>query len=225
MFVDNVFNLCIFFGKIGVLDVMIIDQIYRQQLVRRQMFVQFSNVIFIMYEIDMQILNRQCSNCVEVWCYVFKIGGQQQFYLFLECVVSGFVCVQLCLWQFQYQCGFINLYLFDVVFCQFCQYLLINWQNVVQQVQVIKLFIFYFFQLQLGNWFQQYRFYFVVQRQRFVYFFQQLCLGQFELLVFNEFWYYVVIVGVKLFGYFCCCCRFVSWCMFMINMEQGVDIY
>lgn len=173
----------------------------------------------------MQILNRQRSNRVEIWRYVFKIGGQQQFYLFLERVVSGFVCVQLRLWQFQYQRGFINLYLFDVAFRQFCQYLLINRQNVVQQVQAVKLFIFYFFQLQLGNRFQQYRFYFVVQRQRFVYFVQQLRLGQFELLVFNEFRYYVVIVGVKLFGYFRCRRRFVSRRTFTINTEQGVDIY
>ena len=46
----------------------------------------------------MQTLNRQRSNRVEIWRYAFKIGGQQQFHLALERVVSGFVCVQPRLW-------------------------------------------------------------------------------------------------------------------------------
>ena len=97
-FADNVLNLRIFLGKIGAPDVTTIDQTRRQQPVRRQALVQFSNVIFTMYEVNMQTLNRQRSNRVEIWRYAFKIGGQQQFHLSLERVVSGFVCVQPRLW-------------------------------------------------------------------------------------------------------------------------------
>ncbi|MBA1331432.1 hypothetical protein QQ73_09810, partial [Candidatus Endoriftia persephone str. Guaymas] len=38
-------------------DVTTIDQTRRQQPVRRQALVQFSNVIFTMYEVNMQTLN------------------------------------------------------------------------------------------------------------------------------------------------------------------------
>ncbi|MPN28391.1 hypothetical protein SDC9_175832 [bioreactor metagenome] len=41
------------------------------------------------------------------------------------------------------------------------------------------------------------------ERQRFVYFIQQLRPGQFELLTFGELWHHVVIVGIKPFGHFC----------------------
>ena len=186
---------------------------------------QFSNVIFTMYKIDMQTLNRQRSNRVEIWCYAFKIGGQQQFHLSLERVVSGFVCVQPRLRQFQYQRGFINLYPLDAAFRQFCQHLLINRQNVVQQAKAVKLFTFHFPQPQVSNRPQQHRLNVVAQRQRLVHFLQQLRPGQFELLAFNELRHHVVIVGVKPFGHFRCRRRFASRCTSTTNTEQGVDIY
>lgn len=66
MFVDNVFSLRIFLGEIGASDVMTIGRTCRQQPVRKQTLMQFSNVILTMYEIGTQTLNRQCSNRAEV---------------------------------------------------------------------------------------------------------------------------------------------------------------
>ena len=186
---------------------------------------QFSNVIFTMYEIDMQTLNRQRSNGVEIWRYAFKIGSQQQFHLALERVVSGFIGVQPRLRQFQYQSRFVDLYPLNAAFCQFCQHLLINRQNVVQQAQAIKLFTFHFTQPQVGNRPQQHGLDLVAQRQRLVHFLQQLRPGQFELLAFNELRHHVVIVGIKPFGHFRCRRRFASRCTSTTNTEQGVDIY
>ena len=186
---------------------------------------QFSNVIFTMYKVHMQPLNRQRSNRVEIWRYAFKIGSQQQFHLALKRVVSGFVCVQPRLRQFQYQRGFINLYPLDAAFRQFCQHLLINRQNVVQQAQAIKLFTFHFTQPQIGYRPQQHGLDLVAQRLRLVHFLQQLRPGQFELLAFNELRHHVVIVGVKPFGHFRCRRRFASRRTSTTNTEQGVDIY
>ena len=173
----------------------------------------------------MQTLNRQRRNRVEVWRYAFKIGGQQQFHLALERIVSRFICVQPRLRQFQHQRRFINLYPLNTTFGQFCQNLLINRQNVVQQAQAVKLFTFHLTQPQIGNRPQKHRFHLVTQRQRLVYFIQQLRPGQFELLAFNEFRHHVVIVGVKPFGHFCRRRRFTCWRTTATNTEQGVDIH
>ena len=64
----------------------------------------------------------------------------------------------------------------------------------------------------------------MAQRQRFVYFIQQLGPAQFELLALHELRHHIVIVGVKPFGHFRSGGRFASRRAAAANAEQGIDV-
>lgn len=122
----------------------------------------------------MQPLNRQRSNGLEIVANSFKIGGQQQLHLALQGVISRFKGLPPRWRQLQHQRRFINLHPLDAALRQFGQHLLVNRQDGIQQAQTIKRFAFHFTQPQVRYRPQQHRFHVVAQRQRFVYFIQQL---------------------------------------------------
>ena len=221
---DEVFNLRIFLGQIGAPDVAPVDQARREQPVGRQTLMQSSHIIFTVHQVNVQALHRQRGDGVEVSGDAFKVGGQQQLKLARERVICRFECIQPRLRQLQYQRRLVNLHPLDAAFCQLCQYLLVNRQDIVQQAQTVKLLAFDFAQPQISDRPQQDRFNLMTERQRFIHFIQQLGPGQFELLPFYKLRHHVVVVGVKPFGHFCRCRRFAGRRTAATNAEQGIDI-
>ncbi|MNG98679.1 hypothetical protein D3C79_578290 [compost metagenome] len=185
---------------------------------------QYGYIVVTGHQIDMQTLYRQCADSVEVVANAVEIGGQQQFYLALQRVVSRFESVEPCLRQLQHQCRLVDLHPLYAALRQFGQNLPVNRQNVLQQRQSIKLLTLHFAQPQVSDRPQQHRLDFVAQRQRFVNFIQQLSPTQFELLALLEFRHHVVVVGVKPLGHFCRRRRFTGRCAATAQTEQLVQI-
>ncbi|MNL46671.1 hypothetical protein D3C87_1694070 [compost metagenome] len=79
----------------------------------------------------MQTLHWQRGDGVEIRRDAFKIGGQQQFGLARQRVVSRFKRIQPRLRQLEHQRRLIDLYPLNAAFCQFSQHLLVYRQNVV----------------------------------------------------------------------------------------------
>ena len=210
--------------QIGAPDVTAVDQARREQPVGWQTPVQIGRIIFTVNQVNVQTLRRQRGDGVEVGGDAFKVGGQQQLNLTCERVIRRFERLQPRLRQFQHQSRLVNLYPLDAAFCQLCQHLLVNRQDILQQAQTVKLFAFDFAQPQISDRPQQDGFNLMTKRQRFVHFIQQLGPGQFERLPFYKLWHHVVIVGVKPFGHFCRCRRFAGRRTAAANAEQGIDI-
>ncbi len=223
-FTDQLFDLRVLLSEIGAPDVTAINQPGGEQPVGRQALMQLRNVIFAVNQINMQALHRQRGNGIEVRRNAFKIGGQQQFDLAAQRVVSRFKGIKPGLRQLQHQSRFVNLHPLDAAFRQLCQHLLVDRKNIAQQAQAVELLAFHFTQPQVGDRAKQHRLDVVPERQRFIYFVQQLGPGEFELLALGEFRHHVVVVGVKPFGHFRCCRRFAGRRTTTTDAEQGIDI-
>ena len=186
---------------------------------------QFRDIVFTVYEINVQALNRQRGNGLQVRRHAFKIGRQQEFYLTGERVIRRFEGIEPILRQLKHQRRFVDLHPLNAAFAQLTQHLFVDRQNILQQAESVKRLALYFAQPQVRYRPEQHRFHLVAQRQRFIHFVQKLRPGQPELLAFDEFRHHIVIVGVEPLGHFRRCRWLTRWRAATADAEQGIDIY
>ncbi|MNC22593.1 hypothetical protein D3C75_705980 [compost metagenome] len=52
------------------------------------------DIVFAMHEVDVQTLNGQRRNRIQIGRHAFKIGGQEQFNVTRQCIVSRLERIQ-----------------------------------------------------------------------------------------------------------------------------------